>query len=143
MDMFMFFKGRIKRGQFYFNRDGFFLIETLLVIVILSVSLTLIVQSLLSDLRVMKYNKEFSQAGLLLENKISEVMAAESLEALFDENNFLKSKESTYQYVIEEEVISDEEGTILKEVKMKIFWDSGKRNNAITLGTYVFVDEKK
>ncbi len=143
-DLFSAINQKNKKAAVPFNLDqkGFFLVEILLVVVILSVSLTLIVQSLFSNLRVMKYNREFSQALLLLENKMGEAMVSESLGSLFD-NNFMKSKEEAYQYAVEEKVISDDKGSTLKKVKMDISWHSGKRNNVIALVTYFFVDKKK
>ena len=130
-----------KRSLSPLKKGGFFLIEILLVIVILSVSLTLIVQSLLSNLQVIKYNKEFSQAIIFLDNAMSKAGIEDSLGAEVD-NSFLNSKEDFYQHDIEETVVDGNEESFLKTIEMDISWNSGKRNNRIAASTYSFVNKK-
>ena len=130
-----------KRSLPLLTQKGFFLVEVLLVIVILSVSLTLIVQSLLANLRVIKYNKEFSQAMGLIENKMNEVLSAEILGALL-KDDFSQSEDKNHKYKIEENQIDEDGETFLKEIKVKIFWKQGMRTQGLSLETYSFTDKK-
>ena len=123
------------------SQDGFFLVEVLLVIVILSVSLTLIVQSLLANLRVIKYNKEFSQAITLIENKMNDVLSADALGILL-KDDFSQSEDKSYEYDVKEEVIDGDDKTFLKEIKVGISWKQGVRTHGLSLVTYSFVDKK-
>jgi len=121
------------------NKRGSFLIEILLVVVILSVCLTLIVQSLLSNLRVMKYNKEYSQALLLLENQMSGMMMRGSVDGLEDQ---LEEWGERYQFEMEERgVESQGEESLVKEIKMGVLWHSGKADKEVSVVTYLLEDE--
>ncbi|VAX36078.1 hypothetical protein MNBD_UNCLBAC01-978 [hydrothermal vent metagenome] len=133
-----------KKGAVPFNQKGSLLIEILLVVVILSVSLTLIVQSLLSSLQVVRYNAEYSKAVMVLDNKLVQLMQYKKLDSFFkDDNEFLK-EENGYQYTLEEEEV-EQDGKItgLTKIKLGVSWPSGNKKRILNLSTYSFILPKK
>ena len=63
------------------NRRGSILLEALLSVVILSVSMTVIIQSMTSSLRAMEYSANYTMAIVLLENKIIDLILQNSVES--------------------------------------------------------------
>lgn len=121
-----------------FNSKGYVLIEALLATVILSVSLTLIIQSFLSSLKASVYSAGYSTAVLLLENKMSELMQRGFVEESFSEEGTFLEPYEKYEYAIKTEQISDEPSSeMLHDVTLDVFWKSGKKKNKISLTTYL------
>ena len=128
------------------NKNGSLLLESLLAITIVSVSLTFIIQALLSNLRAMARSSSYLTAMVSLENKmdalIYKCLRHESL------NEYLHSDSAEadfYKYSLEERTLDDEmKPVVFKEVKLTGSWQEGKKENHIFLQTYLldFVNEK-
>ena len=118
------------------HHKGSLLLESLLAVTILSVSLTLIIQSLVSSSRGIAYNTKYMIAMLLLDDKMNELMAKRATdESLETEGNFPKPFEH-YQYHLETKTMEEIKG--LSEVTLSVSWTSGHKENGISEGTYWF-----
>ncbi len=119
------------------NIKGSLLLEALLAVVILSVSLTLIIQSMTSSLRASVYGADYTLAIILLENKMFELLnkglpsssERETIEVPFSSNS--------YHFSADARPLSSP-GSKIKEVDAALTWNSGKRKNNISLTTYLF-----
>ncbi len=106
---------------------------------ILSVSLTLIVNSFLSSFRSSVYAKDYTLATILLENKLSQLKEKGSIpDGVHEEENFTKPNEKFRYHLESQNVKSGEQRGIFNEIKLSVTWPSGKRNNNISLVTYLF-----
>ena len=74
------------------QKRGSFLVEVLLTVVILSVSLTIIIQSLVSSLRAISYSANYSSAILSAENKMFELLQQAHLFLLLNNRLISSSK---------------------------------------------------
>ncbi|MFA5059228.1 MAG: hypothetical protein WC676_01190 [Candidatus Omnitrophota bacterium] len=122
-----------------YRRRGSFLLEALLAVSILSVSLTLVIQSLLSTFRATVYSKDYSVAQILLDNKIQEFKQKGIVENNWDEDGRFPEPYEKYSYHIESTSAADgEKLKTVSEVIFNIFWVSGKNQKNITVSTYFF-----
>jgi len=118
------------------ERRGSFLIEVLLTIVILSVGLTLIVQSMISGARAMARNSQYTAALLLAENKIFEFLNDAPGETARQEGQFPEPF-SQYAYLLDiPEAGQREKGLKIREVDLKVGWGVRGGQKSISLATY-------
>ena len=120
---------------------GSILIEVLLTIVILSISLTVIIQSLLSSLRAIAYSSQYTQALMVVDSKMFEVM-----EDFYTPDNFfaegnLPVPYEDYKYVLTAEDRGAE--MTLSEVKLEASWPSGSNRKTLAVETYLMKDSVK
>ena len=121
------------------SEDGALLMEALLAVVILSVSLTLIIQSLMTSRRASVYSRDYSIAGYLLESKMFELVQQRWIEAPFEEEGVFSEPYGDYQYRIEAVSLdagkTDEQG--LNEVKVEVSWPRGNKRRTFSVATYL------
>lgn len=131
----------VKNPKAKINR-GSILIEAILSVVILSVSIALIVQSLSSSVRSSVYSYEYTTALSLLENKMFDLLKDGFIKKDLKEEEDLPPPFERYRLAVEtKEPESDQETEELKnisEVHVSTSWDSGRRKNSISLITYLF-----
>lgn len=129
-------KIRLKAKKRLKNRSGSFLLEAILSVVILSVSITMIIQAMTASLRAASYSAEYTQALVLADEKIHELLNKRSIvSGYFDEGTFPAFDEK-YQYLIESDSVNKD----MNQVTLKLSWRSGRKNNAIVLDTYLFAE---
>ena len=122
-----------------FHKKGSLLIEALLAITILSIGLTMIIQSYLSGFRAALYTQDYSTAAILLENKMVNLMQVGFIGESVDEEGVFPEPYGKFRYRLETRNAKNEVGTgSLNEVLLRVSWASGKRNNAMSLATYLF-----
>ena len=121
------------------NRKGSLLVEALLAISILSIGLTLIIQSFLSSVRATVYAADYSLATILLENKMSDLIEKGFIGDSIDEEGFLEGPNEKFRYHLETHNMETQGGSAnLNQVKLSILWSSGRKTNSILLTTYLF-----
>ena len=121
------------------NKRGSLLIEALLAISILSIALTLIVNSFLSSFRASVYAKDYTLATILLENKLCELKEKGFIaDGVHEEENFAQPHEKFRYHLESKNVNNDDQRGVFNEVKLSVTWPSGRRSNNITLVTYLF-----
>lgn len=126
----------------YFKNKGSLLIEALLAVVILSTSLSLILQSLVASLRASVYSVDYTQALILLESKMNEaLMKGKSPEGSSEEGNFPEPHER-YFYVLKAQALTGEDEENLDQLMLSISWNTKKKKNNISLETYLFKEEE-
>ncbi len=124
---------------------GSFLLEALLSVVILSVSITLVLQSITASARSVTYTADYTEALFLAENKMFELMEQGFIEDGFKEEDAFPEPFEKYKYSITAASADNSPGLSSEEAENKInlvnlavSWNSGKRNNTIQFYTYLF-----
>ena len=121
------------------NHKGSLLLEALLVIIILSISLTLIIQSFVSSLRASVFSSDYSKVAILADNKMFDLMSRRFFPRDLDEEGRFASPMDKFKYQWEASNISagSDDGGI-HEVFLDIAWSSGKKTKKVSLVTYLF-----
>ena len=120
------------------NKQGSFLVEALLAIVVLSVGLTLITQSFLSSFRASVQSTDYSTAMLLLDNKMHDLMLRGFIEDGLNEDAAFPEPYQKFHYHLETRNMKESGGlAFLNEAKLNVSWFSGKRINNIPVVTYL------
>ena len=120
------------------NQNGSLLLESLLAIVIVSVSLTVIIQALVSNLRAMERSSSYLSAMVSLENKMNALIYKCLRHQPLKESVSFDSSDDPYKYSLEEHNIDgDEKTAVLKEVKLISSWKEGKKDQRMSLMTYL------
>jgi len=114
------------------NNRGFLLMEVLLVVVIIAVGLTTVISSLSMSLRGIAYVRDYTQAVLLLDNKIGEILLAP--QALGDQRGRFERPDENFHYRIKEQdfdppTLENLEG--LREIEVEVSWPAGKTEKKI------------
>lgn len=121
-----------------FNNKGSLLMEALLSVVILSVSITFIIQSMVNSLRVMNYGADYTQALILAENKMFDYVSKEGLSSGFYEEDEIESFQKKFSYKIETKDLQDERDDNTNDLSMSILWSNRGKERSLVLQTYAF-----
>ena len=115
---------------------GSVLLEALLSVVILSVSITIIIQSMMSSLRAAKYSEEYIQAIILLENKMTEIISRRILKEEVREEGAFSEFGGKYEYLLTATPLyGGDEG--LSSIAIDISWAKAKRKKKISAHTFL------
>jgi Tfp pilus assembly protein PilV len=119
------------------EQSGSLLIEALLSTVILSVSLTLIIQSMVMSLRSKNHVRDYIQAVILAESTMAQTLfKADQLDLSGSEGKFDEPFEKyKYKMTYDDKAMDSEN---LKELNLNITWQSGRRKNALPLISYIY-----
>ena len=126
-----------KKITFTKNAKGSLLLEALLSVVILSVSLTLIIQSMTASLRASVYGADYTLGTLILENKMFGLMTKGLPQPSETETIEFPFSANPYHFLAKARPAAGPKSKI-KEVDIGLTWNSGKRKNNISLTTYLF-----
>ncbi|VAW18010.1 hypothetical protein MNBD_BACTEROID05-138 [hydrothermal vent metagenome] len=118
------------------KQKGSILLEALLSVVVLSVGITVIIQAMTSSLRSTSYNGQYSQAMILLENQLFDLMQGTTSLESFDQMQRMSGFVTNYRYELAEKDIGESFDNVLSQVKADISWKSGQKNNQININTY-------
>ena len=124
-----------QRISFKSKKRGALLLEVLLAIMILSVSVTVIIQALTANLRALAFNSGYMNAAFLAENKLFELIYAPSGQLSSGPLKKFADPFSQYSYTVD--IKKHEESENLKEAGLKIEWNSGWKKNSLALDTYL------
>ncbi|MCA9400308.1 MAG: hypothetical protein KC713_01675 [Candidatus Omnitrophica bacterium] len=120
------------------QKSGSILLETLLSVVILSTSLTVIIQSLMSSARSIKAGHEYSQALLVLENEMADTIRRIQFQEDMVRTKKINEGEMKFAVEREEGFYASLESEQLNQHDLTLEWKTGKRNNRIMLSTLIF-----
>jgi len=119
------------------NKTGSLLVEALLAVVILSVCLTVIIQSLTTSLRATIYSEDYSKMIVLLENKLVDLIAKEGIaDGYSEEGSF--DDEGRYRFSVETtDTALDQLKDPLNQVEVKAIWGEGSKTKNISVVIYL------
>lgn len=116
------------------RRKGSLLLEALLAVVILSVSITLIIQSMIASLHAGAVSADYSQAMILLENKMAESLQKPSIESGLVQEGRFEAPFGKFGYALESESLEDQPN--LNKVHLEVIWKNKEITKSLALETY-------
>lgn len=120
------------------QKQGSLLVEALLSVVILSVSLTLIIEGMTTSLRSTVYISDYTTALLLLENKMFDLIQKGYVEANLQEEQEFPSPFERFKSRLITLPLDDQSGGSINQLKLSLDWTSGRRNNHVSIESYLF-----
>ena len=118
------------------SKKGSLLLEVLLSIVILSTSVTIIIQAMTSSLRAMVYSAQYTKMANVLENEMTGLIFANLRgEALTDIKGDIQVEER-YTVSFQSELLNDSYHEHIQDVHLNVSWSSKRKNNQISINTY-------
>ena len=126
-----------------FNQRSSILIEVLLSIVILSTSITVVIQAMTASLRASANASGYTTALMLLENKMTDLLQGRFIEPGLHEEKDFPEPYQHFKYSLAADPFKEEAGVNLNDLRISVAWASGKKQNKINLETYFIkaVDE--
>ena len=106
-------------------QKGSLLIEALLSLVILSVTVTVIIQSMTSNLRAIVFANDYTPAIILLDNKLSDLLQKGFVKAGSLEERKFPSPYSDFSYQQKAVPLSSEDEKGINRVTFSVKWPSG------------------
>ena len=116
-------------------RKGSVLLEALLSVVILSVGITVIVQSMTASLRASMVSSDYSKAMYLLDNKMTEYVQALSTGHIFSEENKFSEPFDKFSYSLKADPLDDKPN--LNKIHLEVDWKNQNIEKTIALETYL------
>lgn len=116
---------------------GVLLLEALLAVVILSVALVTVVQSMATSARALNDSLEYVRAVTLLENQLFELMRNPAAKwPAFEERAFDRPHQDfQYRYAIS--LLSGEDSKFLRQLDLDVLWGPPERQRRLPLTTYL------
>ena len=115
-------------------RQGVVLFEVLVSIIILSVGLTGVIRSFLTGIQAHSRTQEYLTAAVLLENTLTELLAARYFDAA--RAGYYDGMFSFYRYEIFAENVSDR--PFLKKVRVVVLWPGPQQERFLDAVVYLF-----
>jgi Tfp pilus assembly protein PilE len=117
------------------NRKGMILVEAIISVVIISISLTLIMQSFLSSYRSVVFQKDYTQALIGIENQLSKIF--------FDPQSVSKEdrSESFKKFEYRRSASKSMEG--MDKIVLDVHWPSGRSQRHISVATFIYDENNK
>jgi Tfp pilus assembly protein PilV len=119
------------------GRQGVLLLEALLAVMILSVSLVVVIQSLSMSARSVNYSLEYLRAVTLLENQLFFLTRASEEDAAAPVDGPLPRPHQEFYYRGSLRPVPDRDQGILRQLEMEISWGRGESRKRLPLTTYV------
>ena len=115
------------------------LLEVLFAIVILSISVTLIIQSMSSSLKAIVYNSQYMKALLFSENAIVNVLQQKDASTISDNNiKYDQNVFEGYEYKVAANAADSKGTTDLKNILITTTWGLEHKQKRFLLETYFF-----
>jgi len=128
------------------TKKGSLLIEALLSIVIISTSITLIIQAMTASLRSMVFSTEYTEAVLMLDNEMFRIISKGQVSSGVSDE-YVDDSEEKYKYVLEsdvweDEILSSDSGNNrLNEAKIVVSWKRGAKENNVSFNAILFGEQ--
>ena len=125
-----------------FSRDqrGSLLIEVLVSVVILSTALTFIIQSMTASLRAIQYGAGYTTAIILLDNQMCDLLRKGTSRPGSRETKSLAGPAGSpdvYRYSMRAGHWDDAADKGINQLDAAVAWRSGKKDNQITVTTFL------
>lgn len=119
------------------HNKGSLLLEALLSIVILSVSVTVVIQSMASSLRAAVYSVDYTKALFLLEDTMFGLMQEGFITPGISEERTYPAPNEKFRYVLKTEPNDEPGQENINKVELSVLWETKRRESAIKLETYI------
>jgi hypothetical protein len=125
------------------GQSGVLLLEALLVLVVLSMTLTLMVQAMSSSLRATQQNADYADAILLMDNKMFAILTEGKPLDMYTGQDNLDEPYDRYSFQLQHQVdvpLDSSQGSSekLHAMNLDLKWTTGKKTNHLRMTTYLF-----
>src|SRR5205085_3621210 len=104
------------------------LLEAILAIVILTTSLAVIIESLVSGLRATVFTADYSKAVILTDNVMSQILLKRAVDPSFPKESEASGSDEPFHYQLKTEKITNETTqSSVQEVQLRMAWKSGPK----------------
>lgn len=134
------FRVKLKgKMNIFFRRAnaGVLLLEALLAVVILSVALVTVVQSMATSARALNDSLEYVRAVTLLENQLFELMRNPAAKLPAFEERVFETPHQDFQYRYTLSLMSGEDSKFLRQLDLDVLWGPSERQKRLPLVTYL------
>lgn len=122
------------------DRSGFMLLEAILTVVIVSICLTFIVQSLLTSFRTGVRFQEAIRSFIVTENRLGLLFATNGSDDLLD--SFPQALDKPFdKFTVSTRVDTIDDN--LKKVALKLNWPAGKTQGQLDVTTMIYIPDEK
>lgn len=122
------------------DRAGFMLLEAILAIIIVSICLTFVAQSLLTNFRTGVRFQETARSLIVMENRLGLLFASNgSSDVLEPFAQELKAPYESFSVAAHTESVSQN----LKKVTLSVFWPRGRKPGQLDVTTMIFVPDEQ
>ncbi|MBF0490282.1 MAG: hypothetical protein HQL15_06630 [Candidatus Omnitrophica bacterium] len=117
------------------NHRGVILIEAIMAVVMMTIGVTILTQSLLSSYRSIYLQKSYTQALFLVESHLSKILS--------DGQDFPESPSDRESLKFQYKEELKESGPSLKTADLTVQWPSGPKERQISVTTFVYDASQK
>ena len=121
------------KKNYLINQKGSLLLEALVSVVVLSVSISLIIQSMTAGLRASVFTQDASLALIEAENTFSKIKSGQAVAV--DQGDIESPR---YGLSVEESSVGK-----LKQYQTVVQWTAGSKQQSISASTYEYISEEK
>ena len=120
------------------NSYGMLLLEAIFAVVIMIVTLSIIIESLVSGLRASVLAADYSKALIMADNVMAEVLAKQGVDPSFPAEADFPEPNQQYHYELKTDTILAEENTEsnLTQAHLTVSWNSGRKKHDVSLVTW-------
>ena len=128
----------MSRERKILNEKGMLLLEAILAVVILTVSLSVIIESLVSGLRATVFTVDYSKALILVDNVMSDILRQRTVEpSLVDKADF-PEPDDAFQYQSKTQEIKEAvTESAFQEAQLTVSWRSGQKEQDVSVTTWL------
>ena len=120
------------------HNRGMLLLEAIMAVVILAISISVIIESLVSGLRATTLTTHYSRALLLADHMMTELLSQRSGEALAPSAGIFPSPDEQYQYELKTQKLLSAPSNGLTQVELTVLWKSGQKQQDLSVVTWLF-----
>ena len=117
------------------KNKGFLLLEVMVSITVLSIGLVLVLSSFMRSIRAIEISEDYFRAGLLLEEKIYEVLNSDIEEGLSE--GVFADFGNRFSWNLSIENLEQEGFENISEVSLEVSWDQRNKRQSIPVSTYI------
>lgn len=123
--------GRIK------NNRGVLLLEAIFAIVILVVTLSVIIESLVSGLRASVLAADYSKALILTDNVMAGLLESHTIDPSFPMESDFPEPNQQYRYDLKTDIAQEDTQNNLTQAYLTVSWNSGRKKHDVSLVTWI------
>ena len=125
------------------TRKGSILIEALAAVVIISISLTLIMQSFAGNFRATVLHQDYAKALVLLENRLDQSAVVTAADLVANPDAHCPEPMERFNCKAKLSDLNDATFEGLKRLDMTVAWPSGKKDKELSVTTFLKTEDVK
>lgn len=117
------------------DNKGFFLLEALVGLVIMTACISVMIYSLAQGFRATVFSRDFTAASLLAENAMSGLLIRKTIDFPLRDSGVFDGQEK-FSYEMESGQALSPEKESIRDVRLTVTWPSGSREQSIVVASF-------